>query len=41
MMLGAHPQVTPEARAVAMSELVRLQKSLASAPTKTRWLRHI
>ena len=29
MMLGAHPQVTPEARAVVMSELVRLQKSLA------------
>ena len=29
MMLGAHPQVTPDARAVVMSELVRLQKSLA------------
>ena len=29
MILGAHPQATPEARAVVMSELVRLQKSLA------------
>ena len=29
MMLGANPLVTPEARAVVMSELVRLQKSLA------------
>jgi hypothetical protein len=29
MMLGASPQVTPEARAVVMSEIVRVQKSLA------------
>jgi hypothetical protein len=29
MMLGAHAQVTPEVRAVVMSELVKLQKSLA------------
>jgi hypothetical protein len=29
MVLGAHAQVTPEVRAVVMSELVRLQKSLA------------
>ena len=29
MMLGAHAQVTPDARALAMSELVRLQKLLA------------
>jgi hypothetical protein len=28
MMLGANPQVTPEARAVVMSEIVRVQKSL-------------
>ncbi len=29
MMLGAHQQVTPETRAVVMSEIVRLQKTLA------------
>ena len=36
MTLGINPQVTPEARAVVMSELVRMQKSIAQRGRRRR-----